>query len=77
MNSPAEMYSQLADLCQSSGKSAVVDHVIEFLEKNGRYHELFEALKMRARMDLGLVPTQTNRDEKLDDETEIKIERAP
>lgn len=76
MNSPAEMYSQLADLCQSSGKSAVVDHVIEFLEKNGRYHELFEALKMRSRMDLGLVPTQTNRDEKLDDETEIKIERA-
>lgn len=76
MNSPAELYGKLADLCKSSGKSAVVDHVIEYLEQQGRYHELFEALKMRARMDLGLVPTQTNRDEKLDDETELKIERA-
>lgn len=75
MNSP-ELYGQLADLCESSGKTAVVDRVIDYLEGQGRYHELFEALKMRARIDLGLVPTQTNRDEKLDDETELKIERA-
>ena len=76
MNSPAELYGQLAELSQTAGKTAVVDRVIEFLEQNGRFHELFEALKMRARMNLGLVPTQTNRDEKLDDETELKIERA-
>ena len=76
MNSPAELYGQLAELSQTAGKTAVVDRVIDFLEQNGRYHELFEALKMRARMNLGLVPTQTNRDEKLDDEMELKIERA-
>lgn len=76
MNSPAELYGQLADLCHSSGKAAVVDRVIDYLEQNGRFHEMFEALKMRARMNLGLVPTQTDRDEKLDDETELKVERA-
>lgn len=76
MNSPVELYGQLADLCKSSGKAAVIDRVIDHLEQNGRYHELFEALKMRARLNLGLVPTQTNRDEKLDDDTELKIERA-
>ncbi len=76
MNAPAELYGQLAELSQTSGKVAVVDRVIEYLEQNQRFHELFEALKMRARMNLGLVPTQTNRDEKLDEETELKIERA-
>ncbi len=76
MNAPAELYGQLTELSQASGKEAVVDRVIEYLEKHDRYHELFEALKMKARMNLGLVPTQTDRDEKLDDETEMKIERA-
>ncbi len=76
MSQPTELYGQLADLCQSSGPLAVIDRVIEQLEKEHRYHELFEALKMRARLNLGLVPTQTNRDEQLDEETELKIERA-
>ena len=76
MNSPAELYGQLAELSHSGGQAAVVDRVIEFLEENGRFHELFEALKMRARLNLGLVPTQTDRDEQLDEETELKIERA-
>ncbi len=76
MNLPVELYSQLSELRESQGEVAVVDRVIEVLEAEGRYHELFEALKMRSRMSLGLVPTQTNRDEQLDEETELKIERA-
>ncbi len=76
MTQAADLYQQLAQTSQSSGPAAVVDQVIEYLEKHERYHELFEALKMKARIDLGLVPTQTNRDERLDEDTELKIERA-
>ncbi|MCC6507929.1 MAG: hypothetical protein IT423_02400 [Pirellulaceae bacterium] len=76
MTETTELYQQLSETCQASGAKAAVDQVIEFLESQHRYHELFEALKMRTRLNLGLVPTQTNRDERLDEETELKIERG-
>lgn len=76
MTQAEEMYRQLADAQQAGGPIAAVDRLIEYLESEKRFHELFEALKMRARLELGLVPTQTDRDERLDEETELKIERA-
>lgn len=76
MTQSEDMYRQLADACATNGPLAAVDRVVEFLEQEHRYHELFEALKMRARLELGLTPAQTDRDEHLDEETELKIERA-
>lgn len=76
MTQAEEMYPQLTEANRTSGPIAAVDRLIEYLETEQRFHELFEALKMRARLELGLIPTQTDRDERLDEETELKIERA-
>jgi hypothetical protein len=76
MTQAEEVYRQLSEARTSAGPAAAVDRLIEFLEREQRYHELFEALKMRARLQLGLSATQTDRDERLDEETELKIERA-
>lgn len=76
MSQAEEIYRQLSEANHQSGSAAVLDRLIEHLEREQRYHELFEALKMRSRLDLGLVPTQTDRDERLDEETELRMERA-
>jgi hypothetical protein len=76
MSQAEEMFRQLSDASRDSGPAAVLDRLIEYLEREQRYHELFEALKMRSRLELGLLPTQTDRDERLDEETEMRIERA-
>ena len=76
MTQAAEMYRQLTEARNASGPLAVVERLIDYLEAEQRYHELFEALKMRARLQLDLTPTQTDREERLDEETELKIERA-
>ncbi len=76
MTQAAEMYRQLADACQTSGPQAAVEQLIDFLEREHRYHELFEALKMQSRLKLGLPAAQTDRSERLDEETELKLERG-
>lgn len=76
MTQPEDMFNQLSTASQSSGPEVVLDQLIEFLEGKQRFHELFEALKMRARLKLGIQPTQIDRDERLDEETEIRMERA-
>ena len=76
MTQAEEVYCQLSEARASAGPAAAVDRLIEYLEREQRFHELFEALKMRTRLQLGLPATQTDRDERLDEETELKIERS-
>lgn len=76
MTQTEDMFRRLSTACESSGPAVVLDQLIQFLEEKQRFHELFEALKMRARLNLGIQPTQTDRDERLDEETEIRMERA-
>ncbi|MGN6543726.1 MAG: hypothetical protein ACTHK7_01660 [Aureliella sp.] len=76
MTQAEDIFRQLSDAKEQSGAAATLDRLIAYLEREHRYHELFEALKMRSRLELGLVPTQTNRDERLDEETEMRMERA-
>jgi hypothetical protein len=76
MTQAEAVYRQLSDACQTQGPAAVVDRLVQYLESEQRFHELFEALKMQARIQLGLVPTQTDRDERLDEDTEMRVERA-
>ncbi|MFO1065956.1 MAG: hypothetical protein U0892_19005 [Pirellulales bacterium] len=76
MSESPEVFAALSEINASSGRTALVDWLIAHLEKEHRYHELFEALKMRVRLDLGLSAAQTDRDERLDADTELKLERG-
>ncbi len=71
-----EIYSRLEQLVNAGDKQSAIDQLIAHLEHEGKYHELFEALKMRLRMRLELPAAQADRQEKFDDETEIKLERG-
>jgi hypothetical protein len=55
--SPAD-YQQLQASWQQGGAAAVLQQAGETLRREGRYHELFESLKMQLRLRLGL-PLQT------------------
>ncbi len=70
------IYEQLEQSVAAGQPETALDRLVKHFEKQGKYHELFEALKMRLRMQLGLTAAQADRQEKFDDETEIKLERG-
>lgn len=69
------IFLQLAEFNQQQGPAATLDRLIEYLESEKRFHELFEALKMRMRLRLGLPPAQVDRDEHLSEDLELELER--
>lgn len=80
-NTPAatnvdSIYAQLAQLVATGQSAQAVGQLIAFLREQGRYHELFEALKMQLRMQLQLPAAQADRFEKFDEETELRLERG-
>ena len=70
----APIYEQLQQLCQQGDKSAAIDRLIEHLEQSGQFHELFEALKMKLRTQLGLPAAQSEQEDRLDEQTETQLE---
>jgi len=68
--------NQLQQLAESGERARVLDALIEHLESAGQYHELFEALKMKLRFELGLPAAQAQQEPQLDEEKEIKLERG-
>jgi hypothetical protein len=76
MESNQSIFEQLQNDREQSGQMAVIDRLIEYLESEQRFHELFEAIKMKSRMELGLSPAQVDRNEKLSTELEMKIEQG-
>jgi hypothetical protein len=76
MSESPEVFQQLADCRTAAGPVATVDQLITYLEQQHRYHELFEALKMRVRLDLGISAAQIDREERLGEEVELKLERG-
>ncbi len=76
MESTTQIFDELQRVTEQSGHAAVVERLITYLESQGRFHELFEALKMRLRLQLGLAPTQADRNEKLPEAVEMKLEHG-
>lgn len=77
--SPAKqdsIYEQMQQLVAAGQPAAALDRLIEHFEQQGQFHELFEALKMRLRLQLGLTAAQADRQEKFDDDTELQLERG-
>lgn len=70
------IYDQLLHLSEQGQKSDALDALIQYVDQAGQYHELFEALKMKLRWDLGLPAAQVEPETPLDEETEIKLERG-
>ncbi len=70
------IYAQLESLIQAGERLPAIEQLVSHLERQAQYHELFEALKMRLRMQLGLPAAQADRQEKFDDDTELNLERG-
>lgn len=74
--SEVNIYDQLTQTVEAGQKSQAVEGLIEHLDATQQYHELFEAMKMKMRLDLGLTPAQADNTERLDEETELAVERG-
>jgi hypothetical protein len=75
-NHEQSIYEQLARAVADGERLQAIEQLIVFLQGQGRFHELFEALKMRLRMQLNLPAAQADRQEKFDDATEMELERG-
>lgn len=70
------IYETIATLAGQGESLSAVDELIRYLDQSKQYHELFEALKMRLRLDMGLAAAQAENEERLDEEQELKLERG-
>lgn len=70
------IYQEIAQSVSQGNASEAVSKLISHLEASKQYHELFEALKMRLRMQLGLTAAQAENEDRLDEEREIQLERG-
>lgn len=70
------IYEDIEAAVAAGTPEAAIDRLIEHLQAEKLYHELFEALKMRLRVQLGLSAAQADSEEKLSDELELKLERG-
>ena len=71
-----EIYDEILNLTTDGKANEAIEALIQHFENQQQYHELFEALKMRLRTNLGLNPAQAEREEPLDEENETKMERG-
>ena len=72
----ASIYTRLHELVTATERSQALDELIQYLKENGRYHELFEALKMKLRSRLGLPAAQSGPEGPVEEELEIQLERG-
>ncbi len=67
-------FDQLQEALERGGVDAALDQLAEYLRENKKYHELFEALKMKVRHGLGLPLTYSDAGDELDESTRTKLE---
>ncbi len=71
-----EIYHQLEQLVSGGDSQQALSELIAYFEQTGQYHELFETLKMQLRMGLNLPAAQAEYEEKLDEPSELALERG-
>ncbi|MDG2382864.1 MAG: hypothetical protein P8N76_14440 [Pirellulaceae bacterium] len=67
-------FSHLEQVFAESGSSAALDRLVETLQEQSKYHELFEALKMKLRHQLGLPLRYNDSGEELEETTRQGLE---
>lgn len=67
-------FDLLQQTLQQDGVAAALDQLAAHLRGNKKFHELFEALKMKVRHGLGLPLTYSDAGDELDESTRIKLE---
>jgi hypothetical protein len=72
----ARSFSDLEATLQGVGVSATLDRLIAVLAQQQKYHEMFDALLMRARHQLGLPVVLTAALDELPEELRLKVEEA-
>lgn len=70
------IFDELQNIRYQSGSQSAIERLIAYLESEGRFHEMFEALKMQLRLQLGLPAAQLDRNEKLSHDLEMKLEHG-
>jgi len=76
MTTVDNFFESLANHLAQQGPQATAKQVIEFFRHQGAYHELFEALKMKARLEIGLPAVPPGPDETLSPLLTDKLERS-
>ncbi len=76
LNSSESIFLQIRGSTTAGDPEGAIDLLISHLEQAQQYHELFEALKMRLRLQLGLPAAQAEHEEKLDEEGESRLEKG-
>ena len=76
MSTTETLFQQLESELQENGALAALDHLAGQLREQNKFHELFEALKMRARVQLGLPLLYQDAGDDLDEETRGKLEQS-
>lgn len=76
MSSSVAGFSQLEDTFKQSGVDAGLDQLVGHLRSQEKYHELFEALKMRVRHSLGLPVLSNDSADELEDSRRQRLEEG-
>lgn len=72
----ATIYERIEQLVSQDEREGAIQALISHLESSGKYHELFEALKMQLRLGLGINAAQAEPEERLDEERELQLEKG-
>ena len=72
----ATIYDRFEQLVSQDQREEAIQELIAHLENSGKYHELFEALKMQLRFGLGISAAQAEPEERLDEEREMQLEKG-
>ncbi len=70
------IYEEISSLAHGGDRAAAIERLIEHLDASQKYHEMFEALKMKIRLDLGLTPAQAEAEDPLDGDRETQLEKG-
>jgi hypothetical protein len=66
--------TQLQQALERGGVDAALDQLAQYLREQKKFHELFEALKMKVRYELGLPLTYNDAGDELDEKVRTKLE---
>ena len=72
----SEIYEKIQSLAAAGDRSGAASKLIAYLDESKQYHELFEALKMQLRLELGLPAAQAEQEERFDEERELQLEKG-
>ncbi len=72
----SSIYEELDSLVAAEKSEEALQQLVSHLQQAGLYHEMFEALKMQLRSRLGLPAAQVDPEQRVDEATELELERG-